>query len=426
MWLWIPEASNLTSSRILWVTLQIDAIWNCATDQGIRQALADLPKDLNETYYRCASRIRKPLGLRMLSCICATLIPFQIAELQEFLAIDPTTGRIVRENMPKERSMIESCAGLATCTEDNLVLPTHHSVILFLEKNEIPLELHEGKFDIEKSRLALGQLCVRHLTGPDYTLQVSAREPKFTMKIVPRSFVQAPLLPILFRIPRLFDTTKRTPIHFDAALATTLRKPESQISHLSAFRYARANWALLTMQISSESPSWQHFRRIVLERCLSWNVLPWSPSGRSVDSHYQDLLGWAIACSHIPMLHILLHESVPEPRKEIFDLPLPQYENQLPLELAMLAKSTGILSSLLIRCAKPKLPRLMHLAAKAGFHDAIDLLLQSLNYDTRYTLHDITPLAVAAQFGHHDFVTRLFRTRLQSDVVRTINSLPHR
>lgn len=418
----IFHASDLTGSRILWVALQIDAIWDCATDREIRHALEDLPKDLNETYYRCASRIKKPLGPRILSYICATLSPFQIAELQEFLAIDPTTGRILRDNIPQERSMIQSCAGLATRTEDDLVLPTHHSVIPFLEKSKLLLEMHEGKFDTEKSRLILGELCVRHLTGPDYRLQVSARESKITMEIIPVSFLQAPLLPNLFKIPRLFDTKKRTPIQFDASLATALRKPEPQISYLNAFRYARANWPLLTRQISSQSSSWQWFKELVLEKRLSWNVFPWSPSGRSLDSHYQDLLGWATACSHAPMLHVLLHESNPEPRKEIFDLPLPQYEDQLPLELAVFAKSTEILERLLPRCTQPKLHRLMFLAAKTGFVDAVDALKYP-DYYTRDNLDIMALLSVAAQSGQHEFVARLFRAPFQLDAFQILPTL---
>lgn len=47
-----------SSGMFLWVHLQLEILWDtCHTDEEIRLALAALPKDLEETYGRCASRI---------------------------------------------------------------------------------------------------------------------------------------------------------------------------------------------------------------------------------------------------------------------------------------------------------------------------------------------------------------------------------
>ena len=403
--------------------MQIDAIWDCTTDQEIRQALADLPENLTETYRRCATRVRKPLGPRVLSYVCATLIPFQIAELQEILAIDATTGKLLTDSIPQERAIMKSCAGLITRSEDGLILPTHHSVNLFLEKQELPLGMHEGKFNIEDLRLTLGELCVKHLTGPDYSLQISAKEPQFTMDLVPGSFLQAPLLPSWSRFPGLLGTKKKTPINFDASMAAAIRKSRPKLSHLSAFRYARTSWALLTRQISPQSSSWQNFKELVLGKHLSWDVLPWSPPGQSLDSRYQDILGWAIMKSHQPMLHTLLHESIPKPRKEIFDLPLPQYEGCLPIELATRVKSIEVFKSLLPQCTSLNIPRLMCLVAESGFVHGIDAILDFSHYRIQYVANEETPLAVAVRLDHYDFVARLFRTPFQPDVTQMLDAL---
>ncbi|KAK0633655.1 hypothetical protein B0T14DRAFT_561229 [Immersiella caudata] len=78
----------------LWVTLQIDSLCDAKTDEAIRLDLADLPKDLTETFI-CILRkaggspIPDPLQSRILKITIAARRPLTIQELREALSVVP-------------------------------------------------------------------------------------------------------------------------------------------------------------------------------------------------------------------------------------------------------------------------------------------------------------------------------------------------
>jgi ankyrin repeat protein len=333
----------------------------------------------------------------VLSYVYATLTPFHAEQLREVLAIDDETGRLDRRKAPEFRVLMKACAGLISYSNANdVVIPAHHSAVLFLEK--------DGEFKMRTSRRALGTLCVRHLTGPDYDLKIV---PSNT-RTVPLEFNSSTVIQNL-NIPLisgLFKPRAANRVHFRAP--ATFQTHDLGLS--PAFHYARENWALLTRDIKPVSSSWSLFEELALGKGKSWNVHPWKPLGQSLNSHYQGLLGWSIANHHLPLLEVLIDA---EPRPEIFTLPLPQYDLgdatvvRTPLQLAVSVKSLPafrMLSPLaLVREDDKKRRILLHLAASVGFDELID----------EYARHgwisslDGSAIIEAAKHGHEKFTVRL-------------------
>jgi hypothetical protein len=76
----------------LWVALQIESLCAEKTDEAIRQALADLPKDLLEIFSRILRRsedVGKPYQRRILELVTVARRPLITEELREALSIVP-------------------------------------------------------------------------------------------------------------------------------------------------------------------------------------------------------------------------------------------------------------------------------------------------------------------------------------------------
>src|SRR5271168_2203716 len=94
-----------------------DCAGEASVDEAVYEALKKLPKDLNETYQRCLSRVnrdskRKPIADRVLRWICVAIEPFQITQLQEALVVKLDTGELEHSPLHKEEVM-KCCANLA-------------------------------------------------------------------------------------------------------------------------------------------------------------------------------------------------------------------------------------------------------------------------------------------------------------------------
>lgn len=76
----------------LWVVLQIATLCALQTDNEIKEALADLPKDLSETYRRILLRAEgknKTHQTRILKFVTSALRPLTVEEMREALSITP-------------------------------------------------------------------------------------------------------------------------------------------------------------------------------------------------------------------------------------------------------------------------------------------------------------------------------------------------
>ncbi|KAI1165995.1 hypothetical protein F5B18DRAFT_116374 [Nemania serpens] len=126
-----------SQGMFLWVALQIRSLCAMKTDDSIRQGLADLPKDLSETFSRILRRSAvygEPYQRRILELVTVARRPLTTEELREALSVVPgdaiwNPARLLNDVF----STLACCGSLIIADEEELTVRfVHHSVKQFL------------------------------------------------------------------------------------------------------------------------------------------------------------------------------------------------------------------------------------------------------------------------------------------------------
>ncbi|KAK2807307.1 hypothetical protein FQN50_005461 [Emmonsiellopsis sp. PD_5] len=380
------ELNKGADRMILWVNLQLEVLWEeCLTVDDIRGALRNLPKDLDETYIRCLTRIGRAqirFAPRILRWMLVATRPFTIDQLGEALAVDPTTGHLDRDKIPPPQNVLKCCANLITQNTKDQVLFIHHSVRQFLTERRPSCLVLPDELGPNAAELDLGEICVAHLTSSDYSL---ALQPSNQIQVPSLNFNETFMTPLAKNIPplaRLFLPNSKLPNSKQIRPTLPHTAKTRNITQFPAFfTFAREQWAPLTRNITMDCRYWKKFRMLALEPNSSYRFHPWQPGGPSLDSHYFGLLGWCVANTHLPLLRLLLDSDIQRPRSDIFNLPLHEYGNLPVLHLASRNGNTEVVRRLLQKCNVAKRDNnyrtALHHAAEAGFPEVAALLVDS-------------------------------------------------
>jgi len=164
-----------SQGMFLWVALQIISLCDMKTDYAIRQALADLPKDLSQTFHRI---LRKSEGLetyqrRILELIIAAHRPLTTSELREALSVVP--GDLVwrPEKFINDVISAFNCCGslLIIDEEEQSVRLVHKSVEQFLLADYTDSE--NRKFTIDSAKKSMTDIIVTYLSYNIFETQLS-------------------------------------------------------------------------------------------------------------------------------------------------------------------------------------------------------------------------------------------------------------
>jgi ankyrin repeat protein len=125
--------SKGAQGMFLWVALQIQSLCSMKTDRAIREALADLPKDLSETFARILRKSGSSdpsLQAKTLQLVLAAQRPLTIDELREALSVTPGDANWESSRMLNSIHLALACCGcvLMVDEEELTVRVIHHSV----------------------------------------------------------------------------------------------------------------------------------------------------------------------------------------------------------------------------------------------------------------------------------------------------------
>ncbi|KAH7371516.1 hypothetical protein BKA66DRAFT_572757 [Pyrenochaeta sp. MPI-SDFR-AT-0127] len=165
-----------SQGMFLWVALQIQSLCEMRTDAAIRDALADLPKDLSETFSRI---LHKSGGLgqsyqeRILELVVAASRPLTADELREALGVVPGDTIWTPSRLPNDMYSALACCGclLTLDEEETTVRFIHHSVKQFL-LNESH-DLNKIAFTAEKAQRTMANIIVTYLSYGVFGTEVS-------------------------------------------------------------------------------------------------------------------------------------------------------------------------------------------------------------------------------------------------------------
>ena len=376
----------------MWVRLQIKALWDgCFTNNDIRNALDDLPNDLNSTYSRCLDRIKHSgntdHAVKVFQWVGCASRPLRIDELKEALAFTLEDRAWHPGRTQTTKLIIGRCANLVILdAADQCVRFAHHSVQRYL--TEPGEQSREFQIKYQKGQLECGEFCINYLNFQDFSLQlqpISNKTVDLSSNIanaVVAASTNHTVASLMYKATSIIMQKPNVPhptrnIHLLAPINSASALDANKFQFLS---YAAENWVNDTKFLPIESRMWPGFRSLAINPKASWKIHPWLSGGRSHVSHLHGLLGWSVRKRHIPLLKLLFGLD-PEYRvREFCNKPLIQ--DGLPA---------------------------LHLASRLGYDDIVELLLQICSVqDTDY--RGRTPLHYASEKGHAGVAKMLLKT----------------
>ncbi|OWT43384.1 Ankyrin repeat protein [Pochonia chlamydosporia 170] len=148
----------------MWAFCQLDSLARCRHEAAIEDALASLPRNLEETYRRMIQRIPTELkndAVRLLQFLVHLKRPLKLAEAKEVIATqieDEPRGFDDKRRLFCETDVLDYCPGLVTvvhATDKELHL-AHFSVKEYL--------LTENQFKIKTASISITTTCLTYLT----------------------------------------------------------------------------------------------------------------------------------------------------------------------------------------------------------------------------------------------------------------------
>ena len=156
-----------SQGMFLWAALQIQSLCSMKTDHAIREALADLPKDLAQTFSRILhkSGASDPsLQAKILEVVLAACRPLTTEELREALSVDPGHAVWDPSKMLNDVQSALACCGclLTVDEEESTVRVIHHSVKQYILHGLDGMKLM-GFFSVGRAHGTLADIIVTYL-----------------------------------------------------------------------------------------------------------------------------------------------------------------------------------------------------------------------------------------------------------------------
>lgn len=293
-----------SQGMFLWVALQIESLYTSRTDSAIRQALADLPKDLPETFSRIIQRSGK-LGeeyqIRIFKLVVASYRPLSVEELREALSVAPgdatwNPARILNDIY----SALACCGSLITINEEALTIKViHHSVKQFLLGGSVSFP--SGLFTADSANQAMGETIVTYLNYGVFGTSLSRMViPNIVPEASPSRIVKSmDTSPSVQALALKYLRSRRQPgYNMGITLAEAAQKhqpgPKEQFYFYS---YANDRWLDHVMFIPTEEQTLHSLVAKLITSHPSPNYIGHGPDGK------QDLLCWAakVGCEEAVM-----------------------------------------------------------------------------------------------------------------------------
>ena len=251
-----------SKGMFLWTALQIHSLCYMKTDDTIRQALQDLPKDLSETFSRILKRSRelgKPYQKRILELVTAAQRPLTAEELREAISVVPGDAIWNPAKALNDVSSVLTCCGslLIEDEEDFTIRLVHHSVKTFLLNG---YKESEAAFTIQGARRTMSEIIITYLNYGIFDTQLSSAHSSQVM-------CQSPMRKVVHSVLGSSSTVSNLALHFlksrkqpDFDMNKVLRETREEAFGISPihqhhFRsYTRLYWLQHILDLSDLSP----------------------------------------------------------------------------------------------------------------------------------------------------------------------------
>jgi ankyrin repeat protein len=391
----------------LWAALQIKSLCSMKTDRAIREALADLPKDLSETFARILLKSGSSdplLQAKTLQLVLAAYRPLTTDELREALSVTPGDANWDPSQMLNDvYSALACCGCLLTVDEEELTVRVIHHSFKQYTFNGLDGVKHM-RFSPEEAQMMLADTVVTYLSYGVFETELSRVVVHPVMaQSAPSQIVQATMgfsgtsrqIAMKFlrsRRQAAFDMSK------SLAEARSSFKPKLE----NAFRfqtYAVRYWRDHILSVSGHNDAIFRLCSKLIQRRAS--------SLEKLDKINMTRFQWAIENGNANVLALLLQAG-------IFDTTSGDNNGSTPLMLAASHGYRKIVELLLsvgetdVNAKNNNGQALLAQLTEVGDIDMVELLLNSSkpDVDTR-DMYGLTPLMRAVSNRHKDIVKLL-------------------
>jgi len=286
----------------LWVALQVASLCYAGTDEAIRRALADLPKDLPETFSRIMRRsgeLGKEYQTRVLELVTAAHRPLTTEELREALSVVPgdhiwNPSRLVNSI----HSALSCCGSLIIVDEEEATVRlTHHSVKQFLFDNESSTG---ATLTMERVNTAMAETVITYLNYGVFDTQVAVTVvPTVLAGAAPSMVIQSINAPSQVRslALKLLRSRRRPDFNIGKTLADASRDFKAPLDQFSFHSYAKAYWLHHAKFITEHDPLVYNLLLKLLERDINMDTR---------DNGSQTLLFQAATSGHDAVVELLV------------------------------------------------------------------------------------------------------------------------
>ena len=278
----------------LWVALQIQSLCTMRTDLAIRDALADLPRNLSETFSRIlrkSAESGKSYQSRILQLTTAADRPLTVGELREALSVIPGDAVWNPSRLLNDIHAALACCGclLVVDEEESTVRFVHHSVKQFLLRDSDVST--KTAFTIDSARRTMADIVVTYLNYGVFGTEVS------TMKVPPMAIGSASSQIICSTLDssshaqklilKLLKSKKRPDLDISRILAEA-RQPfrSREQNEFEFFSYTKSRWLQNIFYVSGENQAISDLLVTLIEQSSlnteSINEVDWTPLERVV------------------------------------------------------------------------------------------------------------------------------------------------
>ncbi|KAH7125030.1 hypothetical protein B0J13DRAFT_414320, partial [Dactylonectria estremocensis] len=357
----------------LWVALQIESLCAAKTDEAIRLALKDLPKDLPETFSRILQRsgeLGKDYQTRIFQLVTVAHRPLTTEELREALSVVPGDAVWNPTRLPNDVYSALACCGslIAVDEEDLTVRLVHHSVKQFLLGGF--RHLTGAIFTVDSANRTMREVIITYLNYDVFDTQLSTIVvPQLSAKAAPSRIIRSIDASGNVRSLALKLLQSRRQPNYDIgkvlADASKLFKSPS-IDQFQFYSYAKQYWLQHAWCISEHEPVIYSLLLKVLERGIGANI-------ESETSDGQTPLSRAAVNGHEAVVKLLLEKGA--------NVESETGDGQTPLSRAAVNGHEAVVKLLLEKGANVELETgdgqtPLSIAAERGYEAVVKLLLE--------------------------------------------------
>ncbi|RDW75101.1 hypothetical protein BP6252_06243 [Coleophoma cylindrospora] len=393
-----------SQGMFLWVALQIKSLCAMKTDESIRQALVDLPKDLTETFLRILARAEiagQSYQRRILELVTVAQRPLHVNELREAISVVPGNTTWDPATLLNDIYTTLACCGpLVIVDEEELTVRlVHHSVKQFLLAKFNPTTYKQ--FTVREAHKTMTSIIATYLSYGIFGTRLSTIvSPQIMTESVPSGIIRSTLgSSLVVRSLALKLLRSKTPNYDIGQTLIESRRlfNDRLVNDFYFYSYAKSCWQehmLCTLELEPKISS-------LLLRLLKNGAVDASTR----DDHGDTLLSQAAERGNEVIVALLLET-------DQFETDLNDKSRRTPLHWASHNGHINIVKLLLekgadVNAADKDSCSPLYWASQDGQIDVVKLLLEKGASINTAEHTGWTPLHRASEDGHVDVVKLL-------------------